>query len=186
MTAAERVVRCLTYSHPGVLEAIRIDESGLKVQILLRVFNEDAWLSIMADLLSCIDRAPRASNFVGKSYWLTRGELVYGWIVCLYATDSSEDFTKPLEEAFGVPVENAAPRERQVGVPQTPPQVEQPQGGPPPEAVSERKPLQGRLIPQQRLLGKATTGFNSETRKGAYSIESTRQKGVSPLHGGQG
>ena len=185
MTAAEKVVYCLTYNHPGVMEAIQVEEDELKVKVLFRVFNEDAWLAIMSDLLSCIDRARNATKFVGKSYWLTRGELVYGWIVCLYATESADDFIRPLQEAFGIPSEPIAPRERQVGAPTAVPTA-QPQAGDITEQVSERKPLQGRLIPQQRLLGKASIGFNPDTRKGAYPLESTKMKGVSPLHGGRG
>lgn len=197
MTPAKRVVRCLTYNHPGVLEEVRSEESGPNVKILLRVFNEDAWMNIMVDLIEAMDRIPTASQFVGKSYWLAKGELVYGWIVCLYGKESTDDFVPPLEVAFGMPAA-PTPRERQVGSPalaEVPIRAPARPGAPVPQATStssarvvdtsERR--QGRVISHQRILGKATLGFNSETRKGAYELEPRgRNKGVNPLHGGRG
>lgn len=97
-----RTVACFNNMKPGLIKVLQSDESPTFINMFMRMSDESTWFIIMVKLLNLM--TGKAVVFVGKSYFLQDGELVYGWVLKLTAKEASklEVAIAALEKAFMV------------------------------------------------------------------------------------
>lgn len=174
--SVKRLEACLPSD--GMVEIVEVRETAKRLKIMVRIrlvmqgeewLEDPKWNPLMTRILRIIYAAPNTRCFLGKSYFLRGNDMIYGWILCLYADKDHEDFLVPLEANFGISKREAPKPAPQVTVPTAP--VAKPAGAPKGLEVrqSTRKPLDREIAPM-RVKGAVAQPFNSNTGKGASPI----------------
>jgi hypothetical protein len=64
----------------GLIEVVSISSKSADMRFLCRVSNESKWLSLLQVVLA---EEPDYYLFIGKKYFVTKGKLLYGWVIIL-------------------------------------------------------------------------------------------------------
>jgi len=78
------------------IEVVSVSSRGGDVRFLCRVLKDAYWLKILADFL---ENEGGWYSFVGKKYFMSRGKLVFGWVL-IFESEEIEKTTQEIRKLF--------------------------------------------------------------------------------------
>jgi len=80
----------------GCIEVVSVSSKGGDVRFLCRVHDDEYWLKVLADFLA---NEGSWYSFVGKKYFMSRGKLVFGWVL-IFESEEIEKTTQEIRKLF--------------------------------------------------------------------------------------
>jgi len=75
----------------GCIEVVSASSRGGDIRFLCRVLDEEYWLKVLGDFL---ENEGGWYSFVGKKYFLSKGRVVFGWVLIF----ESEELDKTVQD----------------------------------------------------------------------------------------